>query len=188
MAEQSPVLAALTSPKTYSALAGVALGLVIFLVVAWSMGYLTRPSAEQLAEQALEAQIPEVLSRAKNEAFLAAHAKQTGVTVLPDGLQYRVIKAGTGKKPESASAVVKVNYTGKFIDGTTFDSSEGRGPAEFPLNQVIKGWTEGLQLMQVGEKAEFVIPYDLAYGPEGRQGAIPPYQTLVFEVELLDVK
>jgi len=188
MAQQSPVLAALTSAKTFSALAGVALGIVIFLVAAWSMGYLTKPSAEELAQQALEAQIPDELSRAKNEAFLAAHAKQTGVKVLPSGLQYKVIKAGTGAKPASPSAVVKVNYTGKFIDGTTFDSSEGKEPVEFPLDHVIKGWTEGLQLMQVGEKAEFVIPYNLAYGEEGREGAIPPYQTLVFTVELLDTK
>jgi FKBP-type peptidyl-prolyl cis-trans isomerase len=187
MAQQSPALAALTSPKVFSALVGVALGIVIFLIAAWTMGYLTKPSDEQLAEQALESQIPEELSRAKNDAFLAAHAKQTGVTVLPSGLHYRVIKAGTGKKPETPSAVVKVNYTGKFIDGTTFDTSEGHGPAEFPLDGVIKGWTEGLQHMQVGEKAEFVIPYNLAYGPEGRNG-IPPYQTLVFEVELLEVK
>jgi FKBP-type peptidyl-prolyl cis-trans isomerase FkpA len=187
MAQQSPVLTALTSPKTFSALTGVALGIVIFLVAAWSMGYLTKPSEEQLAQQELESQIPEVLSREKNDAFLAAHAKQTGVTVLPSGLHYRVRKAGTGKKPESPSTVVQVNYTGKFIDGTTFDSSEGHGPAEFGLDQVIKGWTEGLQLMQVGEKAEFVIPYNLAYGPNGRDG-IPPYQTLVFEVELVAVK
>lgn len=188
MADQSPILAALTSSKAFSALTGVVLGIVIFLVAAWSMGYLTKPSDEQLAEQARLAQIPEQLSRDKNKEYLEAHAKQTGVTVLPSGLQYRVVKPGTGKQPESASAVVKVNYTGKFIDGTTFDSSEGRGPAEFPLNQVIKGWTEGLQLMHVGEKAEFVIPYDLAYGPDGREGAIPPYQTLVFDVELLEVK
>lgn len=187
MAQQSPVLTALTSPKTFSALTGVALGIVIFLVAAWSMGYLTKPSEEELAQQELESQIPEVLSREKNDAFLAAHAKQAGVTVLPSGLQYRVLKAGTGAKPQSASSTVKVNYTGKFIDGTTFDSSEGRGPAEFPLDHVIKGWTEGLQLMQVGEKAEFVIPYQLAYGPNGRDG-IPPYQTLVFEVELLEAK
>ena len=99
-----------------------------------------------------------------------------------------VIKAGTGKKPESARATVKVHYTGKFIDGTTFDSSVGGSPIEFPLNRVIPGWTEGLQLMREGEKAELVIPYKLGYGEEGSAGAIPPYQTLVFEVELISVK
>jgi FKBP-type peptidyl-prolyl cis-trans isomerase len=183
----SRALAALTSPKVLSTLLGLLLGGIIFLIAAWAGGFLTKLSDEELAEQALEASIPPELSRDKNEAFLAAHAKQTGVTVLPSGLHYRVIKAGTGKKPESASVTVQVNYTGKFIDGTVFDSSEGRGPAEFPLDHVIKGWTQGVQLMQVGEKAEFVVPYKLAYGPEGREG-IPPYQTLVFEIELLAVK
>ena len=187
MAQQSPALSMLTSPKVFSALGGVVLGCVIFLVTTWAMGLWHKPTDEEVAEQALEESIPPDLSRAKNEEFLATHAKQAGVTVLPSGLHYRVIQPGTGKKPESASAVVQVNYTGKFIEGTTFDSTEGRGPAEFPLDQVIKGWTEGLQHMQVGEKAEFVIPYELAYGKLGRQG-IPPYQTLVFEVELVAVK
>src|SRR5690242_11375752 len=109
MAQQSPALSALTSTKMFSALGGVALGLVIFLITAWSMGYLTKPSEQELAEQALEQQIPPELSREKNEAFLAQHGKQAGVTTLPDGLQYRVIKAGTGKKPESPNATVKVN-------------------------------------------------------------------------------
>src|SRR6185436_18887773 len=176
MAQQPSALAALTSPKVFSALTGVILGTLIFFVGAWSMGYLTKPTEEQLAEQALNALIPEQLSRDKNSEFLEAHAKQTGVKVEPSGLHYRVIKAGTGKKPESATATVKVHYTGKFIDGTTFDSSAGGEPVEFPLNRVIKGWTEGLQLMQVGEKAEFVIPYDLAYGETGRGEQMPPYQ------------
>lgn len=183
----SRLLEVLTSPKAFSTLAGVLMGAVIFLIAAWATGYLTKPNDAELSEQALEAQIPETLSREKNAEFLAAHAKQPGVKVTASGLQYRVIKAGTGKKPESPTAAVQVHYTGKFIDGTTFDTSVGGEPAEFSLDRVIKGWTEGLQLMQVGEKAEFVVPSDIAYGPQGRPG-IPPYQTLVFEVELLAVK
>ena len=187
MAQQSPVLSALTSPKAFSALAGVALGIIIFLVTAFAMGLFTKPTEEQLLEQAREQAIPPELSRAKNDEFLAAHGKEAGYTVTASGMRYRVIKPGTGKKPESASATVKVHYTGKFIDGKTFDTSVGGEPAEFPLDGVVKGWTEGVQLMHVGEKAELILPYDLAYGPDGRRG-IPPYQTLDFEVELLEVK
>jgi FKBP-type peptidyl-prolyl cis-trans isomerase FkpA len=128
------------------------------------------------------------ISKEKNEEFLVTNAKKPGVTVTPSGLQYRVIKAGTGKKPESAKATVKVHYTGKLIDGTTFDSSVGGSPIEFPLNRVISGWTEGLQLMHEGEKGELVIPQQLGYGAQGSPGAIPPYQTLIFEVELLSVR
>jgi len=128
------------------------------------------------------------LSKEKNEEFLSANAKKAGVTVTPSGLQYRVLKAGTGKKPTSAKATVKVHYTGKLIDGTTFDSSVGGSPIEFPLNRVISGWTEGLQLMHEGEKGELVIPQELGYGAHGSPGAIPPYQTLIFEVELLAVR
>jgi FKBP-type peptidyl-prolyl cis-trans isomerase FkpA len=128
------------------------------------------------------------ISKEKNEEFLVTNATKPGVTVTPSGLQYRVIKAGTGKKPESAKATVKVHYTGKLIDGTTFDSSVGGSPIEFPLNRVISGWTEGLQLMHEGEKGELVIPQQLGYGAQGSPGAIPPYQTLIFEVELLSVR
>lgn len=128
------------------------------------------------------------LSKEKNAEFLAANAKKEGVKVTPSGLQYRVIKAGAGKKPESARATVKVHYTGKLIDGTTFDSSVGGSPIEFPLNRVISGWTEGLQLMHEGEKGELVIPQELGYGAHGSPGAIPPFQTLIFEVELLAVR
>jgi len=128
------------------------------------------------------------LSKEKNEEFLATNAKKQGVKVTPSGLQYRVLKAGTGKKPESAKATVKVHYTGKLIDGSTFDSSVGGSPIEFPLNRVISGWTEGLQLMHEGEKGELVIPQELGYGAQGSPGAIPPYQTLIFEVELLAVR
>jgi len=188
MAQQPPALSALTSPKVFSALVGVALGVVIFLLVALSMKLFAKPTEEDLARQALEAQIPEKLSRDKNEEFLAAHGKEAGYTITASGLRYRVLKPGAGKKPGSIHAVVKVNYTGKFVDGTTFDSTEGAEPAQFALTQVIKGWTEGLQLMQTGEKAEFVIPYNLAYGETGRGPEMPPFQTLVFEIELLEVK
>ncbi|MBE6387580.1 MAG: FKBP-type peptidyl-prolyl cis-trans isomerase [Lentisphaerae bacterium] len=119
--------------------------------------------------------------------FLAENAKKEGVKVTPSGLQYRVITEGSGTKP-SASSKIKVHYTGKLTDGTVFDSSVQRGePIDFALNQVIPGWTEGVQLMTPGSKYEFVIPSDLAYGDRGAGNAIPPGATLVFEVELLAV-
>ena len=119
-------------------------------------------------------------------AYLAKHGKEAGVKVTPSGLQYKVLKEGTGKSPK-ATDIVKVNYEGKLLDGTVFDSSYERGePVEFPLNQVIAGWTEGVQLMKEGAKYEFVIPADLAYGETGNQG-IDPNSTLIFTVELLQV-
>ena len=119
--------------------------------------------------------------------FLAENAKKEGVKVTPSGLQYRVITEGSGAKP-SASSKVKVHYTGKLIDGNIFDSSVQRGePAEFGVTQVIPGWVEGLQLMNVGSKYEFVIPSELAYGERGAGAAIPPGAVLVFEVELLAI-
>lgn len=109
------------------------------------------------------------------------------VTTTKSGLQYEIIKQGDGKIP-TESNTVKVHYEGKLIDGTIFDSSIKRGePIEFVPTQVIKGWTEGLQLMPVGSKYIFYIPYDLAYGPNGAGGVIPPYATLIFEVELLEI-
>lgn len=103
------------------------------------------------------------------------------------GLKYMVVKEGTGAKPKADDTVL-VHYTGKLLDGTVFDSSVERGePISFPLNQVIKGWTEGLQLMREGGKYIFYIPTDLAYGAQGAPGAIPPYSDLVFEVELIKV-
>ncbi len=118
--------------------------------------------------------------------FLAANAKKPGVKVLPSGLQYKVLKEGTGPSP-AATDTVKTHYHGTFINGQVFDSSVERGePIEFPVNGVIKGWTEALQLMKVGDKWQLVIPSDLAYGPDG-QGPIPPNSVLVFEVELLGV-
>ncbi|GAA0307025.1 FKBP-type peptidyl-prolyl cis-trans isomerase [Psychrobacter aestuarii] len=125
-------------------------------------------------------------NKTKGAEFLAANAKKEGVKQTKSGLQYKVIKAGTGASPK-ATDVVKVNYEGKLLDGTVFDSSYERGdPVEFPLNQVIPGWTEGLQLMKSGGKYEFYIPSELAYGEAGSQG-IEPNSALIFTVELLDV-
>jgi FKBP-type peptidyl-prolyl cis-trans isomerase FklB len=121
------------------------------------------------------------------EAFLAANAKKDGVTTTASGLQYKVIKSGTGATP-TASDQVKVDYTGTLIDGKVFDSSVQRGqPAVFPVGQVIPGWTEALQLMKVGDKWQLFIPAKLAYGDRGAGGAIPPNSALIFEVELLDI-
>ena len=121
------------------------------------------------------------------KAFLEENKAKEGVQVTASGLQYKVIKEGTGKKP-AATDKVKVHYTGKLIDGNVFDSSVQRGePAVFGVTQVIPGWVEGLQLMSVGSKYEFVIPSELAYGERGAGAAIPPCAVLVFEVELLDI-
>ncbi|MFT3981460.1 MAG: FKBP-type peptidyl-prolyl cis-trans isomerase [Ferruginibacter sp.] len=126
----------------------------------------------------------------KGEAFLAANKKKPGVTVLPNGLQYQVLKAGEagGIKPTAADTVV-VHYTGTLIDGTKFDASYDRGePATFPVDGVIRGWTEILQLMTKGAKWKVAIPSDLAYGERGAGGAIGPNQALIFDIELLDIK
>jgi FKBP-type peptidyl-prolyl cis-trans isomerase FklB len=125
---------------------------------------------------------------AEGEVFLAENAKRDEVTVTESGLQYEVITTGEGEKP-SAESTVSVHYHGTFANGDVFDSSVERGqPAEFPVNGVIPGWTEALQLMTEGSKWKLPIPYDLAYGERGSQGAIPPYATLVFDVELLSIK
>lgn len=124
---------------------------------------------------------------AEGEAFLAENAKKEGVTVTASGLQYEILTEGTGEKP-SATSTVKTHYHGTLIDGTVFDSSVERGqPAEFPVNGVIAGWTEALQLMPVGSKWRLAIPYQLAYGERGAGGAIKPFAALVFEVELLEI-
>lgn len=123
---------------------------------------------------------------AKGKAYLEANKAKDGVVTTESGLQYRVITEGTGEKP-AATDTVTVHYVGKLIDGTEFDSSQKHGqPATFPLDGVIPGWTEALQLMPKGSKWEIVIPSDLAYGASG-QGPIPPASTLIFEVELLDI-
>ncbi len=124
---------------------------------------------------------------ANDTQYLDANKSKPGVTTLPSGLQYRVVTAGSGKKPR-ASDTVSVHYKGKLIDGTEFDSSHKRGqPASFPVNGVIAGWTEALQLMGEGSTWELVIPSNLAYGPRGAGGVIPPHATLIFEVQLLKV-
>lgn len=125
--------------------------------------------------------------KTEGEKFLTENKKNPAVQVTPSGLQYIVLTEGTGAKP-TATDKVKVHYEGTLTDGTKFDSSYDRGePIEFPLNQVIKGWTEGVQLMSVGSKYKFFVPYDLAYGEQGAGGVIPPFATLIFTVELLDI-
>jgi FKBP-type peptidyl-prolyl cis-trans isomerase len=120
-------------------------------------------------------------------AFLAENSKKRGVTITDSGLQYEIIKQGGGAKP-SYDSMVKVHYEGTLTNGSVFDSSYARGePIEFPLNGVIQGWTEGLQLMGIGSKYRFYIPSDLGYGPQGMPPQIPSYSTLIFEVELLDI-
>ena len=144
----------------------------------------------QKQEEKQRAAAAEMGKKAKEEGekYLAENAKKEGVVTLPSGLQYLVIKEGNGKRPK-ATDKVKCHYEGMLVDGTLFDSSVQRGePATFPLNQVIAGWTEGLQLMTEGSKYRFFIPYDLAYGERGAGAQIPPFAALVFDVELIEVK
>ncbi len=145
--------------------------------------FLQRRDAERKSEQA---KLGEAAKRA-GEEYLEKNAARSGVTVLPSGLQYEVVREGTGCKPKATDSV-KCHYEGTLVDGTVFDSSRRRGePAVFPLNGVIRGWTEGLQLMQEGAVYRFFIPYNLAYGENGAGASIPPYAALVFEVELIEV-
>ena len=127
------------------------------------------------------------VQKAEGEKYLAENAKKEGVVTLPSGLQYQVLREGNGRKTK-ATDQVRCHYEGMLIDGTLFDSSIQRGePATFPLNGVIAGWTEGLQLMQEGAKYRLFIPYHLGYGERGAGGSIPPFAALVFDVELLEV-
>lgn len=129
----------------------------------------------------------EAAARAEGAKFLEENGKKENVKTTASGLQYVVEKEGTGAQP-TAQDEVTVHYTGKLLNGQVFDSSVNRGePATFPLNRVIPGWTEGVQLMKEGAKYTFFIPSDLAYGPQGVHGAIPPHSTLIFDVELIKV-
>ena len=127
-------------------------------------------------------------AKAEGETFLAENAKREGVKTTASGLQYEVLEGTIGQKPK-ATDTVRVHYEGTLIDGTVFDSSYKRGESiSFPLNGVIKGWTEGLQLMSVGSKYKLFIPYQLAYGEHGAGASIPPYAALIFTVELLGIE
>ncbi len=154
------------------------------------------PVSEAQLQEAFQELQQKMQARAEEEAkeagqsgiqYLEENAKREGILVTESGLQYEVLVEGNGEKPE-ASATVRTHYHGTFIDGKVFDSSVDRGqPAEFPVNGVIAGWTEALQMMPVGSKWRLHVPSDLAYGSQGAQGAIPPHATLIFEVELLDI-
>src|SRR5574344_235672 len=143
----------------------------------------------QKQEEKMRAELAEKGKTQKEagEKYLAENAKKSGVVTLPSGLQYQVLKEGNGQKPAAKDSVT-CHYEGMLIDGTLFDSSIQRGePATFSLQQVIAGWTEGLQLMQEGAKYRFFIPYRLAYGEGGAGASIPPFAALIFDVELLKV-
>lgn len=151
------------------------------------MAFVSSRQAVQAAKKAEENKILFKDYIAENEAFLTKNKDKAGITVTPSGLQYEVIKMGTGETPKSDNTV-KVHYTGTLIDGTEFDSSVKRNePAQFPVSGVIAGWTEALQLMPVGSKFKLYIPQDLAYGSSQAGELIKPYSTLVFEVELLEI-
>ena len=158
-------------------------------VLAGNATAMTNAEAQQIVATYMQEKEAEKgkAAREAGEKFLAENAKKEGVVVLPSGLQYVVLTEGSGRKP-SATDNVKCHYEGRLTDGTVFDSSFRRGePAVFPLNGVIAGWTEGVQLMGEGAKFRFFIPYNLAYGERGAGGSIPPYAALVFDVELIEV-
>ncbi len=145
--------------------------------------YFQEKEAAMNAEKAEKGKV----AKAEGEAYLKANAEKEGVVTTASGLQYMVLQEGTGKSPK-ATDKVRCHYEGMLIDGTLFDSSLQRGePADFPLNGVIAGWTEGLQLMKEGAKYRFFIPYLLGYGANGAGSSIPPYSTLIFDVELIKV-
>jgi FKBP-type peptidyl-prolyl cis-trans isomerase len=150
---------------------------------------LTTLTAEMKKKQDAETAAVSEANKKEGETFLAANKSKEGVTTLPDGLQYKILTPGNGPKPTPTDTVV-ANYKGTLINGTEFDSSYKRGqPVTFPVGQVIKGWTEVLQLMPVGSKWEVYIPSDLAYGPQGPgRGPIGPNETLIFEIELVSIQ
>ena len=151
------------------------------------MAFLSKREAEKAAKKAELDKTTYKDYIDKNEAFLTDNKAKAGVTTTASGLQYEVIKMGTGPKP-TAQNTVKVHYTGTLIDGTEFDSSVKRNePATFPVAGVIPGWTEALQLMPVGSKFKLFLPSSIAYGATGAGDVIKPYSTLVFEVELLEI-
>ena len=151
---------------------------------------MTEVQAQGLVQEFLREQ-QEAAGKAAREAgenVLAEHAKREGVKVTETGLQYEVLTPALGIKPTPTDTVT-CHYEGRLIDGTVFDSSYRRGePASFPLQGVIRGWTEGLQLMSIGSKFRFFIPFDLAYGAQGAGGSIPPYAALIFDVELIGIE
>ena len=154
-------------------------------VIAGSEPQIGDQEAQQIVQNFFQEQ--EKKQRAVAEEKHNENAKKDGVVTLSSSLQYQVLKEGNGKCPK-ATDKVKCHYEGMLIDGTIFDSSVQRGePATFPLNQVIAGWTEGLQLMQEGAKYRFFIPYHLGYGERGAGQSIPPFATLIFDVELIAV-
>lgn len=144
--------------------------------------------AKQEEKQKAEAAEKGKAAKQDGEKFLAENGKKEGVITTASGLQYQVLREGNGQSPK-ATDTVECHYEGTLIDGTKFDSSYDRGQtATFPLNQVIAGWTEGLQLMKEGGKYRFFIPYELGYGERGAGASIPPFSTLIFDVELVSVK
>lgn len=150
---------------------------------------LTSQQADMTVREQLQAFMRKKAEAAieEGEKFLAENKKRDGVKVTPSGLQYEVLKLGTGPKPADTSTV-KVHYEGFLVNGKKFDSSRDRGePISFALNQVIKGWTEGVQLMPVGSRYKLYIPYTLGYGEQGAGGAIPGGAALIFDVELIDI-
>jgi FKBP-type peptidyl-prolyl cis-trans isomerase FklB len=149
---------------------------------------MTEFRTEMMKKKEAEAQQAAQANKLAGQQFLAANKTKEGVVTLPSGLQYKILKEGTGPKPTATDTVV-CNYRGTLINGTEFDSSyKGGKPATFPVNQVIKGWTEALQLMPVGSKWQVFVPSDLAYGERGPGAEIGPNSTLIFEIDLLSIQ
>jgi len=139
-------------------------------------------------QQMEKMQVAAEANKKQGDEFLAANKAKEGVVTLPSGLQYKVLQQGTGPKPTATDSVV-CNYRGTLVDGTEFDGSYKRGqPATFPVSQVVKGWTEALQLMPIGSKWQLFVPADLAYGPRGKPPVIGPNATLIFEIELISIQ